>query len=309
MPAPQAIFRNETSFRNPHRTSGACADDRFGCGRRAVRVHHEPQLRQRDRSRRHDGHHAPVGRRYPAGHRRRPTAGRRPGESRRDARGSVYATDLFTGEVVNVTDSTMPGLFLSFSIAGIAADLSGSRLYVSYGDIDGNSADGNLKVAIIDVPTSFTDRVQHFTSVRISTPGFLSGAAPGGIAVNRSGTFVYATVPNEKTLAVIDTANNNSVTPIEVNPRAVVNPRPVGVALDPLETRVYVGNSGDGTVTVLDATTQTVVKVGTRRMVRRLFGRQRHLQRDDGRGQERDRELHGAVHAVADDARRRLDHA
>src|SRR5882724_657161 len=194
-----------------------------------------------------------------------------PGEERQLAAivvagGSVYATDLFTGEVVNVTDSTMPGLFLSFSIAGIAADLSGSRLYVSYGDIDGNSADGNLKVAIIDVPTSFTDRVQHFTSVRISTPGFLSGAAPGGIAVNRSGTFVYATVPNEKTLAVIDTANNNSVTPIEVNPRAVVNPRPVGVALDPLETRVYVGNSGDGTVTVLDATTQTVVKVGTRPM-------------------------------------------
>ena len=192
-----------------------------------------------------------------------------PGEERQLAAivvvgGSVFATDLFTGEVVNVTDGTMPGLFVSFIISGIAADPSGSRLYVSYGEVDLNGV-SDLKVAIIDVPASFTDPVQHFASVKISTTNLSSGSAPGGVAVSPSGAFVYATVPNEDALAVINTTNN-TVAPLIGVARPGFTARPVGVAVDPMDTRVYVGNSSDGTVTVLDATTKTVVKVGTRPM-------------------------------------------
>jgi YVTN family beta-propeller protein len=163
------------------------------------------------------------------------------------AGGSVYATDNFAGEVINVTDDAMPRLFVSFNMMGIAANASGSRLYVSYGD----ASDGNLKIAIIDVATSFAQ--QSFTSVLISTPGMDSGFDPAGVAVSPSGAFVYAPVLNEDFLAVINTANN-SVTPIPVGLA------PFGVAVDPMGTRVYVGNSGSRNATVFDATTNTVIQ-------------------------------------------------
>src|SRR5215510_13026737 len=160
--------------------------------------------------------------------------------------GSVYATDLFAGEVVNVTNTAMPRLFVSFDIMGIAASPSGSTLYVSYGD----AFDGNLKIAIIDVATSFTQ--QRFTPVLISTDGMDSGFDPAGIAVHPSGTFVYATVLNENAVAVMNTANNSVV----LRP---VGRAPFGVAVDPLGTRVYVTNSRDNNVTVLDASTNMIL--------------------------------------------------
>jgi YVTN family beta-propeller protein len=167
------------------------------------------------------------------------------------AGGSVWATDLFTGEVVNVTDNSFPGLFVSFGMMGIAANISGSRLYVSYGE----SADGNLKIAIIDVATSFAQ--QTYTSVQISTSGTDSGANPGGIAVSPSGAFVYAPVLSENKLAVMNTSNNS------VLPLIPVGLAPFGVAVDPMGTRVYVGVSGNGgTVTVLDGATNTVLQTG-----------------------------------------------
>jgi YVTN family beta-propeller protein len=167
------------------------------------------------------------------------------------AGGSVWATDLFTGEVLNVTDNSFPGLFVSFGMMGIAANISGSRLYVSYGEF----ADGNLKIAIIDVATSFAQ--QTFTSVQISTNFMDSGANPGGIAVSPSGAFVYAPVLRENKLAVMNTSNNS------VLPLIPVGLAPFGVAVDPMGTRVYVGVSGNGgTVTVLDGATNTVLQTG-----------------------------------------------
>jgi YVTN family beta-propeller protein len=174
------------------------------------------------------------------------------------AAGAVWAVDLATGEVISVTDSSVPGLFLNFTLMmGIAADPSGSRLYVSYGDTN-----GDLQIAIIDVATSFAQ--QTFTSVLVSTSGNDAGFNPGGVAVSPSGAFVYAPIASENRLAMINTANN-SVT------YRTMNSGPFGVAVDPLGTRVYVGNSGNRTVTVLDAATNTVlqqsVSVGANPMV------------------------------------------
>ena len=169
------------------------------------------------------------------------------------AGGSVWAADLFTGEVINLLDSSVPGLFVSFNMMGIAANASGSRLYVSYGE----SADGNLKIAVIDVATSFAQ--QTFTPVMISTPLMDSGANPGdagGIAVSPSGAFVYVPIFKENKLAVMRTSDNF------VFPLISVGLRPFGVAVDPDGTRVYVGVSGSRSVTVLDAATNSIVQTG-----------------------------------------------
>ena len=174
------------------------------------------------------------------------------------AGGTVWAVDLLTGEVVNVIDGSVPGLFLNFTLMmGIAANSSGSRLYVPFGDTN-----GDLTVAIIDVPASFVQ--QTYTPVLVSTPGNDAGFNPGGVAVSPSGAFVYAPIASENRLAMINTATN------VVTYRAM-NSGPFGVAVDPLGTRVYVGNSGNRTVTVLDAATNTVlqqsVSVGANPMV------------------------------------------
>jgi YVTN family beta-propeller protein len=174
------------------------------------------------------------------------------------AAGAVWAVDLATGEVINVTDSSVPGLFLNFTLMmGIAADPSGARLYVPFGDTN-----GDLTVAIIDVATSFAQ--QTFTSVVVSTPGNDAGFNPGGIAVNPAGTSVYAPIASENRLAVMSTTP-----PYNVIYRPTGS-SPFGVAVDPLGTRVYVGNAGNRTVTVLNATTNAVlqsVSVGVNPMV------------------------------------------
>jgi len=174
------------------------------------------------------------------------------------AAGAVWAVDLATGEVISVTDSSVPGLFLNFTLMmGIAADVSGSRLYVSYGDTN-----GDLQIAIIDVATSFAQ--QTFTSVLVSTPGNDAGFNPGGVAVSPSGALVYAPIASEDRLAVMSTTP-----PYNVFYRPMGS-TPFGVAIDPLGTRVYVGNSGNRTVTVLDAATNAVlqsVSVGANPMV------------------------------------------
>jgi YVTN family beta-propeller protein len=172
--------------------------------------------------------------------------------------GTVWAVDLLTGEVINVIDPSVPGLFLNFTLMmGIAADPARGKLYAPYGDTN-----GDLQVAIIDVATSFAQ--QTFTSVLVSTPGNDAGFNPGGIAVSPSGTFVYAPISSENRLAVINTGNGNSIL------YRPMGTSPFGAAVDPLGTRVYVGNAGNRTVTVLDAATNTVlqsVSVGANPMV------------------------------------------
>src|SRR5262245_472876 len=172
--------------------------------------------------------------------------------------GTVWAVDLLTGDVINVIDPSVPGLFLNFTLMMvIAAEPACGKLYVPYGDTN-----GDLQIAIIDVATSFAQ--QTFTSVLVSTPGNDAGFNPGGVAVSPSGTFVYAPISSENRLAVINTGNNNS---IGYRPMGT---SPFGVAVDPLGTRVYVGNAGNRTVTVLDAATNTVlqsVSVGANPMV------------------------------------------
>jgi uncharacterized repeat protein (TIGR02543 family) len=179
------------------------------------------------------------------------------------AGGSVYATDVATGEVVNVTDGTRLPVFVSFNLFGIAANSDGSRLFVA----NGNDTTDNLEVTVVDTTTTPMSIVG--IPLRISQLGRDAGLRPAGIAVSPTG-FVYVSILVENAVAVLNAAGNAIVTRIPdlTSPPPSPFNQPFGVAIDPTGARVYVGNSGGrGTATVLDGTTNTVVssliQVGT----------------------------------------------
>jgi uncharacterized repeat protein (TIGR02543 family) len=180
-----------------------------------------------------------------------------PGEPRQLAAavvagGSVYATNMATGEVVNVTNGTMLPVFVSFNMMGIAANSDGSRLFVS----NGNDTTDDLEVTVIDTTTNPMSIVLG-TPVRISQPGTDAGTQPAGIAV--SAGFVYAPILLENALAVLNAADNTIVKTVRPSPGNMPFNQPFGVAADPTGTRVYVGNPGNRTATVLDGATNTVL--------------------------------------------------
>jgi YVTN family beta-propeller protein len=73
-----------------------------------------------------------------------------------------------------------------------------------------------------------------------------------GIAVNRAGTFAYATNFASNTVSVIDAATNSVVATVSVGTQ------PIGVAVNPAGTLVYVANNTADTVSVTDTSTNTV---------------------------------------------------
>src|SRR5205807_3946101 len=87
------------------------------------------------------------------------------------------------------------------------------------------------------------------------------GYGPFGVAVNPEGTRVYvanacdsrgACGDSAGTVSVIDTGSNT------VTATVTVGNAPVGVAVNPSGTRVYVANFGADSVSVIDTTTNTV---------------------------------------------------
>jgi YVTN family beta-propeller protein len=142
-------------------------------------------------------------------------------------------------------------LFASFQ-AALAAPLA----YIT-------NADSNT-VSVLDISTN---------TVVATIP---VGAGPRGVAVSPSGTRVYVTNYTSSDVSVIDTASNAVVGTIPVSPAPpdgksqtgpVPGPRdlpppppaPMGIAIDPAGTRVYVANNISGHVTVIDTITNTVL--------------------------------------------------
>jgi YVTN family beta-propeller protein len=79
------------------------------------------------------------------------------------------------------------------------------------------------------------------------------GSFPLGVAVNPTGTRVYATNASSNTVSVIDTTTNSVITTVPVGSI------PRSVAVDPSGARIYVANYLDGTLSVIDATTNAVI--------------------------------------------------
>jgi uncharacterized repeat protein (TIGR02543 family) len=158
--------------------------------------------------------------------------------------GNVLAVDVNTGEIkpIPLGPSTLsPPMF------GITADSGGTRVYVPYGKPNLDD-EFDLEVAIID-PNGLNGPV-ILASVPVGSLGFNSGSSPAGIAV--AGTRVYVAVSAENTVDVIDTAANNQVV------RVPLSGTPHGVAVDKSGSRVFVGRSGVGRLSMIDPATNTV---------------------------------------------------
>jgi uncharacterized repeat protein (TIGR02543 family) len=178
---------------------------------------------------------------------------------------SVFVVDFGGGNVlaVDVNTGTVTPIPLSFSMFGIAASPSGSRVYVPYGKINLNQ-EYDLEVAVID-PNGINGP-EIVASVPVGSLDNNSGASPAGIAVSPSGTRVYVAVSAENKVEVIDAGTNTRVgSPISVGAS------PYGVAFDASGARVFVGNSGgSGTLSMIDTPTNAVsapVTVGTSAVV------------------------------------------
>jgi len=84
------------------------------------------------------------------------------------------------------------------------------------------------------------------------------GGRPQGVALNPSGDRLYVTDSGGNSVFVIDTTANPNI----VLGTVTVGTSPFGIAVEPTGTRVYVAG-GPNVVSVIDATTNTVVKTVT----------------------------------------------
>lgn len=149
------------------------------------------------------------------------------------------------------------GLFVCFIIlASFRAVLAVPFAYVTNGDSN--------SVSVMDIATN---------GVVATIP---VGSNPRGVAVSPTGARVYVTNQVSNDVSVIDTATNTVIATIPVlasssdgqnRPEGIGTPRllspplpaPMGIAINPAGTRVYVANTTSGDVTILDAVNNTAL--------------------------------------------------
>ncbi len=129
---------------------------------------------------------------------------------------------------------------------GVAVNHDGTRVYVTN---YGNDNDLGYTFSIINTGT---DEV----TTRLVDEG--KGIKPFGVAIAKDETLYVSSYVTEKVYAI--NPINNTIFEIDVGPK------PFGVAITPDGKWVYVANSGNNTVSVIDTTANNVidtVKVGT----------------------------------------------
>jgi YVTN family beta-propeller protein len=167
-------------------------------------------------------------------------------------------------EVLNMHTPIQKSIFWVFVcllfFASFQAALAAPFAYIT-------NADSN-NVSVLDILTNTV-----VTTIPV-------GSSPRGVAVSPAGTRVYVTNYISNDVSVIDTASNTVVATIPVlpassspssdekgNPAGIRTPNdlpppppaPMGIAVDPAGTRVYVANTISGHVTIIDAVTNTVL--------------------------------------------------
>lgn len=150
-------------------------------------------------------------------------------------RAYVPNADDGTVSVIDATTGTpLTTVFVGSVPEGVAGDPSGARVFVT------NTDDGT--VSVIDTATN-----QVLDVVQV-------GNGPSGIAVGA--TRAWVTNRDDNTVSVLDISSPSGVT---VTATIQVGRGPLGVAVDPAGVHVYVANSLDNTVTVIDAFSHTPV--------------------------------------------------
>jgi YVTN family beta-propeller protein len=140
--------------------------------------------------------------------------------------------------------------------SGVAVNANGTRLYVS------NKTEKSISV--LDIITDVNNPTV------VNTINGLTNI-PSGIAINPAGTRLYVANNDGASVTVLDISALTPNTTVSAATVTLASPtvgnNPVGVAIHPDGTYVYVANSGSNSVSVIDTSTNTVsgvaITVGT----------------------------------------------
>lgn len=116
----------------------------------------------------------------------------------------------------------------------IAISPNGSRLYVA--------CVGSSEIRSFDIVSVFPYLINE---VIVSS----GGMNPYVVEIDRTGTYVYATNLSDSVITRFDADLSNAMS---VGPGTTLLNMPVGIAFDPDGSRIYVANSGNDTISVLD---------------------------------------------------------
>ena len=160
----------------------------------------------------------------------------------------VYVTNASLGSLhgtVSVIDTFSSSVIATIDVGdtpdGIAISPDGSRIYVA------NSGDNS--VSVIDTTT------YQIVVTLINTLGKNVFATPVGITVSLDGAWVYVTQFTGSSVALISATTNPPSTSVST---IAVGAQPYQLATSPTGAKLYVGNQADGTISVIDTSTNTV---------------------------------------------------
>ena len=151
---------------------------------------------------------------------------------------------------VIASNATGAGLTVGATVNVTVAGYKGPFAYIAH-QLNAAPAPGTLSV--VDTTNTAASAVQVDV-----------GVYPVGVAVSPAGTRVYVTNFGSGTVSVIDTATNQIVPVNETltnNAGIVVGLGPYGIAVNPSGAKVYVANSISNSVSVIDAVSNTAIKV------------------------------------------------
>jgi len=147
-------------------------------------------------------------------------------------------------------------------LQAIAVNNAGTRVYVSdYRNSWVNVIDATNNTLITSITGTDTDTTSSFST-------------PKGIALDASGLHAYVADTENGTVSIIDTTNNSVTLTVGVAPYTgntcaslgVSSQGPSGLVLNLAGNRLYVADSGDSTVCVMDPTTLAIldsITIGT----------------------------------------------
>ena len=182
----------------------------------------------------------------------------------------VYVSDATNGQVVVIdgpTQRAIKGISVgsppNSNPMGLVVNPSGTRVYVADVRFDDTFLIDVFEVSGID--TALLEVVETFVvdPFPLNSMSDNTSATPGGVALSPDGRKLYVANDGLAALDPVTRAIQNDVTIITLSngsrAHVTVGTSPVGVATDPTG-RAYVANRDGGSVSVLDPSTNAVVK-------------------------------------------------